>query len=110
METTTEVRYCSDVNRDQVIATLQAHELALRQRGVVHVALFGSFARDEAEPTSDIDIMVELAPDAPIDPFEYIGITQYLGDLFPVQVDVANRDRLKAPVRPSIERDAIYAF
>jgi predicted nucleotidyltransferase len=98
------------MNREQVIATLRTHEQELRQRGVLHVGLFGSVARDEATPTSDIDILVELAPDAPIDLFGYVGITQYLSDLFPNPVDVANRRRLKALVRPSVERDAIYAF
>jgi len=42
--------------------------------------------------------------------FEYIGIRQYLADLFPVRVDVANRSSLKPLVRPTIERDAIHAF
>jgi len=82
----------------------------LRRRGVVHAAWFGSVARSEAKPGSDIDIMVEIAPDAPVGLFEYVGITQYLEDLFPDRVDVANRKSLKPLVRPSGERDAIYAF
>jgi hypothetical protein len=98
------------MNREQVIATLRTHEQALRQRGVLHAGLFGSLARGEAKPTSDIDIVVELAPDAPIGLFEYVGITQYLSDLFPNRVDVANRRRLKPQVRPNVERDAVYAF
>jgi len=98
------------MRRDQVIATLQAHEPELRNRGVLHAALFGSVARDEATPASDIDILIELAPDAPVGLFEYVGITQYLADLFPARVDVANRRRLKPLVRPSAERDAVYAF
>jgi len=110
VETKAEFGYRRRMNRDQVIATLRAHEPALRQRGVLHAALFGSLAREEAAPASDIDIMIELEPDAPIGLFEYVGITQYLDDLFPVHVEVANRDRLKALVRPSAERDAIYAF
>ena len=97
-------------NREQVIATLRAHEPILRHRGVLHAALIGSVARGEAKPDSDIDIMIELAPDAPIGLFEYVGITQYLDDLFPNHVDVANRSRLKAIVRPSAEREAVYAF
>ncbi len=72
------------MNREQVIATLCAHEQELPQRGVLHASLFGSVARDEATPASDIDILVELAPDAPIGLFEYVGITQYLSDLFPI--------------------------
>jgi len=54
--------------------------------------------------------MVELVPGAPIGAFEYVEITQYLGDLFPVRVDVANREGLKPLVRPNVERDAVYAF
>jgi len=77
---------------------------------VLHVALFGSLARGDATQASDIDIMIQLEPDAPIGRFEYVGITQYLEDLFPVPVDVANRDRLKPFVQPQAERDAVYAF
>ncbi len=98
------------MNRDEVIATLRAHERELRHRGVLHAALFGSVARNEAKRSSDIDIMIELEPDAPVGVFEYVGITQYLADLFPNRVDVANRSCLKALVRPSAERDAVYAF
>jgi len=98
------------MNREQVIATLRAHERELRHREVLHAALFGSVARNEAKPASDIDILIELEPDAPVGVFEYVGITQYLADLFPNHVDVANRSSLKALVRPSAERDAVYAF
>jgi uncharacterized protein len=98
------------MNREQIIATLRAHERELRHRGVLHAALFGSVARNEAKPASDIDILIELEPDAPVGVFEYVSITQYLADLFPKRVDVANRSSLKALVRPSAERDAVYAF
>ena len=98
------------MNSEQVIATLRCHEQELRQRGVLHAALFGSLARGEATPDSDIDLLIEIAPDAPVGVFEYVGITQYLADLFPSRVDVANRASLKALVRPGAERDAIYAF
>jgi predicted nucleotidyltransferase len=98
------------MDREQVIATLRAHEAELRHRGVLHAGLFGSVARGEANPGSDIDILIALEPDAAIGLFEYVSITQYLGDLFPDHVDVANRDRLKALVRPGVERDAVYAF
>ena len=98
------------MNCIQAIATLRAHESELRQLGVLHAGLFGSVARDEATSDSDIDILIELAPNAPVGLFEYVGITQYLADLFPVPVDVANLRRLKPLVRPSAERDAVYAF
>ncbi|HVA89247.1 MAG TPA: nucleotidyltransferase domain-containing protein [Chloroflexota bacterium] len=98
------------MNQEQVLATLRAHEPKLRHRGVQHAALFGSVARAEATPTSDIDILIDLDPKAPVGVFEYVALTQYLADLFPGRVDVANRSRLKTLVRPNAERDAMYAF
>jgi predicted nucleotidyltransferase len=98
------------MDRESAVATLRAHEAELRRRGVAHAALFGSVARGEATGGSDIDILVELAPDAGVDLLGYVGITHYLADLFPVKVDVANRSTLKPHVRPGAERDAVYAF
>jgi uncharacterized protein len=98
------------IGREQVIARLRAHKGELRRRGVLHAAVFGSVARNESNRASDIDILIESEPEAPIGVFEYVGITQYLEDLFPNHVDMANRGSLKALVRPSVERDAIYAF
>jgi predicted nucleotidyltransferase len=98
------------VTKEQVLDTLRAHERELRNRGVLHAALFGSVARGEAKPDSDIDILVELAPDVAVGVYEYVGIEQYLSDLLASHVDLANRKSLKAFVRPSAERDAIYAF
>jgi predicted nucleotidyltransferase len=98
------------MDRDQVIATLRANEAELRRQGVLHAALFGSLARGKAGPESDIDILVEIAPDASVGLFEYVSITHFLQDLFPTKVDVANREGLKPLVRPGIERDAVFAF
>jgi len=98
------------MDAQEIIAKLRENEAALRARGVTHAALFGSRARGDNRPDSDIDIMIEIAPDAPVDLFEYVAITQYLADLFPTPVDVANRSKLKPLVRPSAEREAVYAF
>ena len=81
-----------------------------RRYGVKELSLFGSSVRGEMRPESDIDIMVEIAPEADVGLWQYAGIVRYLEDLFPVPVDVANREGLKSRVRPSAERDAIYAF
>ena len=98
------------MQKQDVIAALKHNEAALRALGVAHAALFGSLARGDNCPGSDIDIMIEIEPQANIGLFEYVGITQYIEDLFPARVDVANRRQLKPLVRPHAERDAIYAF
>jgi predicted nucleotidyltransferase len=98
------------MKRVEIIKKLKEREADLRARGVAHAALFGSVARGEDRPGSDIDIMVEIAPEARLGVFQYAGVVRYIEDLFPVPVDVANREGLKPLVRPSAERDAIYAF
>jgi len=98
------------MNRQEILDRLRENEAALRAQGVAHGALFGSVARGEARPDSDIDIMVEIAPEIPMGVFQYVGIVHAIEDLFPVRVDVSNRVALKPHVQPSAERDAIYAF
>ena len=98
------------MNTPEIIARLRENEAVLRAQGVRYVALFGSRARGDNRPDCDIDILVEIAPEAPVGLFEYVAITQYLADLFPVRVEVADRSTLKPLVRPSAEREAVYAF
>ena len=100
----------TEMTREQVIAVLKAHEKELRGRGVRRIGLFGSVARGEARPDSDIDILIELDPGTPISLFDYAGLKLYIADLFPTPVDVVNRDALKPWVRPPAETDAVYAF
>lgn len=92
--------YPPAMNPEAVIATLRANEAALRLKGVAHAAVFGSVARGEAGPDSDIDIMVEIDPAAEVGVWEFVGITHFIGDLFPVKVDVFERKALKAMSGP----------
>ncbi|MGD9656022.1 MAG: nucleotidyltransferase family protein [Methylocystis sp.] len=98
------------MNAQQIIAVLRENEPALRARGVAHAALFGSHARGEARPDSDIDIMIEIAPDAVRDIYSYVGLKDFIAELFSGPVDVVNREFLKPYVRPAADTDAIHAF
>ena len=98
------------MNRQDAITVLREHAEVLKARGVRHAALFGSVARDEAGPLSDLDILIELAPDAELDAYAYAGLKRYIAGLFSTRVDVVNREALKPYLRRPAESDAIYAF
>ena len=98
------------MDRDAILARLRASETDLRARGVTHVALFGSRARGDNRPDSDIDIMIDIAPDAAEDVYAYAGLKLYIAQLFDGPVDVVDREGLKPYVRPAATADALYAF
>jgi uncharacterized protein len=98
------------MNGQEILAKLRENETALRARGVSHAALFGSRARGDNRPDSDIDIMIEVEPTALIGVYEYVALKDYIAALFDGPVDVVSRDGLKPYVRPAATTDAIYAF
>ena len=98
------------MNSQEIIAKLRENETALRSRGISHAAVFGSRARGDNRPDSDIDIMVEFDPVARVTVFNYAGLKEYIASLFDAPVDVVSREGLKAYIRPAATTDAIYAF
>jgi len=100
------------MKRDEIIKTLKEREADLRAHGVTHAALFGSVARDEQRPGSDIDILIDLDPTASdaMTVYDYVGLKRYIAGLFEGSVDVVDREALKPRIRPAAIADAIYAF
>jgi uncharacterized protein len=98
------------MDKQDILARLRENEAALKARGVSHAALFGSRARGDNRPDSDIDILIDLAPEAPIGVWEYSGLKTYIASLFEGSVDVVSREGLKPYIRPAAMADVVYAF
>jgi uncharacterized protein len=99
------------MNRDAVIARLKSLEPALRDSGIVALYLYGSHARDEARPDSDIDLLADFEHGRDDDLLDFLGPCQEIEDAFPAtEIGFSTRDRLVDSYRRDIEDSAILVF
>jgi predicted nucleotidyltransferase len=94
------------MNLKTVSALLKRHQADLHQRGVKSLAVFGSLARGEATPASDIDVLVEF--DHPVGLFEFIRLKLYLEELTGRHVDLVTPDALRPAMRAEILNEAVH--
>lgn len=98
------------MDRDQVIATLRRHEAELRRAGVVRLSVFGSTARGDRRPDSDVDLLATFDSARRISLLQVAGIEARLADLLGLDVDLVEEGALKPRVRQSVEAEAVGAF
>lgn len=91
-------------SRDDVLASIRQNLSELERFDVRSIAVFGSVARDEATPDSDVDVLVEFGR-ATFD--GYMGLKFFLEDLLGTRVDVATPDMLKPRIRDNVLREAV---
>jgi hypothetical protein len=98
------------MRRDEALAILRAALPELRsQYGVKDIAVFGSVARDEAGPESDVDLLVEFEPGLAGGYFNFFGLQEDLEKRLHLRVDLVTPDALKRQLRAQILAEAIHA-
>jgi uncharacterized protein len=93
------------MKREEVLTTLKTHRDDLAQFGVKSLRLFGSTARDEMRPDSDVDLLVSFESTPSF--ANYMKLRIFLEDLLGVSIDLVTETGLRSRVRPYVERDAI---
>jgi uncharacterized protein len=95
------------MNRNDVITLINRHRQELTDDyAVKSLALFGSVARNEAGPTSDIDLLVEF--NRPVGLFGLFALQDRLEELFGCKVDLGTPDSLKPRLRPTVLSELLY--
>ena len=94
------------MNMNQIISLLQEY---FSGQPVVKAYLFGSYAREEQENDSDIDILVELDPKIPIG-LEYAQMYVDLEKLTGKEVDLVTEKSLSKYVKPYVDREKILIY
>jgi hypothetical protein len=93
--------------REQILHILATHREELKGLGVKSLALFGSVARNEAGPGSDVDLLVEFSQ--PVGIFEFLDLQEYLERILGRRVDLVTPDALKRQMREQILKEAVRA-
>ncbi|MEA5485860.1 MULTISPECIES: nucleotidyltransferase family protein [Pseudanabaena] len=94
--------------RADVMKTLSMHRHELKRLGVKSLRLFGSVARDEARPDSDIDFLVEFVSDPSF--FELFEVQYFLENVFHCKIDLGMEESLKEHLREPVLKDVIHAL
>ena len=86
------------------------HRKGLEAEGVRSLAVFGSTARGEAGPASDIDLLVELDPDAGVGLIRFLGLQDRLSELLGRKVDLISRDAVDRLIGDRVDAEAQQIF
>lgn len=100
------VCYTSGMNvlaahRQQIIDTVTNY-------GVTYLAVFGSHARNEATPDSDIDLLVDYAK--PLGLFKFARLQRQLSEILKKNVDLVSRKGVSKHLKPYIMHDAQVVY
>ena len=98
------------MTRDEALAKLRPMELELRARGIEALYLFGSVARGDAGPASDVDLMCEIEDRTRMGLLAFSGIANDIEDQMKVPVDLVMRRALRPRVRAYAEADMVRVF
>ena len=96
------------MDNGEILSALNAHRAEIEQLGVVSLALFGSVARNEARPESDVDILVEVQ--RPMGAFRFVDLKQRLEEILQRRVDLVTARALKPRLRSRVLQEAVLAF
>jgi predicted nucleotidyltransferase len=96
-----------DLLLERLRQAVEARRGALAARGVRELSLVGSRARGAAGPSSDVDLLMDLAPDATFGLLDLVALKDELGQALGVEVDVVFKSRLRPYVAERITRDVV---
>ena len=101
------VTTADDLLIERLKAILVEERASLTARGVRELSLVGSRARGTAGPASDVDLLVDLTPDAAFGLLDLVTLKDDLRDALGVEVDVVFKSRLRPYIAERLTRDKV---
>jgi predicted nucleotidyltransferase len=98
------------MTREEIIATIRKNAEAIKAEGVTKLAIFGSRVRGDNRPDSDLDVLVEVAPDASFSLLNLIGVQHIIGDATGLQAQATMRRSIPPRFAERIADDILEVF
>jgi hypothetical protein len=98
------------MDKRHVVLKLRQHERELKAAGIVHLRVFGSVARGESTPESDVDLMADFDKSKRLTLVKVGSLQSRLTDLLGANVDLSSPEWMKEPVKSKALREAVLAF
>jgi uncharacterized protein len=98
------------MNKDEVIDKLRANEAELKAAGVIRLAVFGSVARGDNSPESDVDLLADFDGTKRHTLLTMARLENRLADLLGAKVELCSPDWLKESAKGEALREAVVAF
>ena len=95
------------MTKQRLISLLAVNQQQVQSYGVKKLGLFGSYVRDEATPTSDIDLLVEFEPGKK-NFNNFVHLSFYLEELFQKKVELVTPESLSPYIGPNILAEVEY--
>ncbi len=97
------------MDKGNVISKLREHRDELTATGIVHLRVFGSVARGEANDSSDVDLIANYDKKK-LTLLDMVGLENRLSELLQVKVDLTPAETMKQHVRTTADKEAVLAF
>jgi len=98
------------MRKAEAIEKLRRQADAIRALGATSLYLFGSVARDEAGPDSDIDLFIDYDESKKFSLVDLVGIKLFLEDELAADIDVTTRNSLHPRLKDRIEAASVQVF
>jgi len=97
------------MKKQDILSYLRSNQEYYNNKFGVHfIGLFGSFARDEANNNSDIDILYKIKKDKKLSMFKYLELNKQLEEFFHKKIDLVRDEKLKPQIKNYIQKDIAY--
>lgn len=93
-----------------LVSRIRTAETELRRRGIRHLSIFGSVARGEARPDSDVDIAIDIEPGRSFSLIRMEDTRLLLEELLKRSVDLGEASAFRPSVRAAYDRNHVRVF